>query len=211
MWFLIVFLCALHLWSIDRKPRWIFYCSKAAPIFLMSALIFSGSPNFEQYAYWIGIGLIASAIGDLFLMHPKDKFIEGLTSFLVAHIVYSYAFFSQVDGTFTHWVPAILFSIGLIVYLLLLPALGNMKLAVGVYTSAILVMAWGAIEVWLHANSPTVTYAVMGAFTFIVSDLVLAIDRFRSSSAFSRHVIMVTYYTAQSLLTLSALGISYTS
>lgn len=211
MWFLIVFLCALHLWSIDRKPRWIFYCSKAAPIFLMSALIFSGLPNFGQYASWIGIGLIASAIGDLFLMHPKDKFIEGLTSFLVAHIVYSYAFFSQVDGTFTHWVPAILFSIGLIVYLLLLPALENMKLAVGVYTSAILVMAWGATEVWLHAHSPTVTYAVMGAFTFIVSDLVLAIDRFRSSSAFSRHVIMVTYYTAQSLLTLSALGISYTS
>ena len=107
--------------------------------------------------------------------------------------------------------PAILFSVGLIVYLLLLPALENTKLAVGMYTSAILAMAWGAIEVWLHVQSPTVTYAVMGAFTFIVSDLVLAIDRFRSSSAFSRHVIMITYYSAQILLTLSALGISYAS
>lgn len=211
MWLLIVFLCAIHVWSIDRKPRWVFYCSKATPILLMAALILSENPDINQYSFWIGIGLLASAIGDLFLMHPKDKFVQGLISFLVAHIAYSYAFFTQIDSAITLWVPAVLFSVGLIVYLLLLPTLGNMQLPVGVYSTAILVMAWGAIEVWLDAINPMASYAAMGAFTFIISDLVLAIDRFRSSSAFSRHVIMVTYYTAQILLTLSALGIHYTS
>ncbi|KOO09361.1 lysoplasmalogenase [Vibrio hepatarius] len=207
MWLIIVLLCVVHVWSIDKKYRWIFYLSKATPVFLMSALVLVDSPNSQDYAYWIGVGLIASAIGDLFLMHPKDKFIEGLSCFLCAHILYSYAFFTQIEQPLTLWLPAVLFSVGLIVYLLLLPTLDNMKLPVAVYTSAILVMAWGATEVWLEAEHPLAAYGAMGAFIFIVSDLVLAIDRFRTTSAFSRHVVMVTYYTAQVLLTLSALGI----
>jgi uncharacterized membrane protein YhhN len=65
-------------------------------------------------------------------------------------------------------------------------------------------MAWGAVEFWTQAKIPAAGYAMLGALTFVVSDIVLAVDRFRSSSGFSRHVVMVTYYTAQGLLTLSA-------
>ncbi|WP_159737028.1 lysoplasmalogenase [Vibrio atypicus] len=209
MWFFIVVLCVVHVWSIERSPKWIFYATKATPILLMAYLVFSTGSLVGSYAFWIGLGLIACAIGDLFLMHPKDKFLPGLISFLTAHLIYSVAFFTQTDDHFTFWVPAILFSLGLITYLLLLPSLDNMKIPVAVYSLAILVMAWGAIEVWIDVREPLAGYSAMGAIVFIVSDVVLAIDRFRSSSAFSRHVIMVTYYTAQILLTLSALSVYY--
>ncbi|KIE21407.1 membrane protein [Vibrio sinaloensis] len=209
MWFVIVSLCVIHIWSIEHKNRWLFYISKAMPVVLMSALAYQSSDSYSDYSFLIALGLLVSAIGDLFLMHPKDKFLPGLVSFFVAHLVYGYAFFSQADEHFTHWVPAILFSLGLIIYLLLLPTLDKMRAPVAVYSVAILLMAWGAIEVWIDVRNPFAGYAAMGALVFIVSDVVLAVDRFRSSSAFSRHVIMVTYYTAQILLTLSALEESY--
>lgn len=205
MWLVIVSLCALHIWSIERNTKYLFYITKATPVILMAFLAYTSATDFSTYALYIALGLIMSAIGDLFLMHPKDKFLPGLVSFFLAHLLYSYAFFSQTDAHFNIWVPVVLICIGIIVYLLLLPTLGAMRLPVAGYSFAILVMAWGAIEVWLDVRSPFAGYGAMGALIFIISDVVLAIDRFRSSSAFSRHVIMVTYYSAQMLLTLSAL------
>ena len=206
MWFIIGALCVLHVFSIERKSKWLFYLTKATPILLMSYLVFASTSSTNCYAFFIAIGLIVCAIGDLFLMHPKDKFLPGLSCFLIAHLIYSYAFFSHTEGAFGVWLPAVLFSLGVVIYLLLLPSLDKMRIPVALYSTAILLMAWGAIEVWLDARSPYAAYGAMGSLIFIISDVVLAIDRFRSSSAFSRQVIMVTYYTAQVLFTLSALS-----
>lgn len=207
MWFAIALICLIHIWSIDKKNRTIFYVSKATPIFLMAVLVFSHSSQLNHsYALYIGAGLLLSSIGDLFLMHPKDKFIEGLSAFFLAHVAYTLAFCIAVDTSFHLTTLSLLTALGVITYLFLLPSLGEMKLPVAVYCIAILAMAWGAIEFWSASPYINAGYAAVGAIVFIISDLVLAIDRFRSSSAFSRHVIMVTYYTAQSLLTLSVIS-----
>lgn len=172
---------------------------------MMAYLVFSFEGHSNQtYVLLIGFGLILSSIGDLFLMHPKDKFIQGLVAFFLAHIVYSAAFFNETTS-FSFTTLSLLLAIGVIVYLFLLPTLGEMKIPVAVYCIAILFMAWGAIELWSASPYISAAYGALGAVVFIGSDLVLAIDRFRSSSAFSRHVIMITYYTAQALLTLSVL------
>jgi len=204
MWLLIVFTCVIHVWSINQSNRWIFYLSKPTPILLMSFLVFLNHNEQTNYTLWIGIGLLLSSLGDIYLMHPKDKFIQGLGAFLFAHLAYSIAFFSAVDMQVNAWIFLTLLSIGTLIYLLLLPSLGNWKLPIAVYSLGILAMAWGTIEHWNAALGSGAGYAVLGALIFIVSDVVLAVDRFRSQSAFSRHVIMITYYTAQILLTLSA-------
>lgn len=205
MWLLIVVVGTIHIWSIDRGNKWLFYITKAAPILLMSAIIFSQPYPLDHYAIWIGIGLLVSSIGDFYLMQPKDKFLQGLIAFLVAHIAYSGAFFNHIETINNYWVLISLLALGTIIYLLLLPDLANAKISVAVYTTVIMLMAWGAIEYWMLARIPSAGYAMLGALTFVVSDLVLAVDRFRSSSRFSRHVVMITYYTAQALLTLSAI------
>jgi uncharacterized membrane protein YhhN len=206
MWIAICLICFVHIWSIDRKNRTIFYLTKATPILMMAYLVlsFEGHSN-QTYVLLIGAGLLLSSIGDLFLMHPKDAFIQGLGAFFFAHIVYSMAFFNAVSS-FSYTTLSLLLAIGVIVYLFLLPTLGEMKYPVAVYSLAILSMAWGAIELWSTSPYISAAYGALGAIVFIASDLVLAIDRFRSSSAFSRHVIMITYYTAQALLTLSVLS-----
>ena len=37
---------------------------------------------------WFTMGLILSLAGDVFLMLPKEQFIAGLVSFLLAHVTY---------------------------------------------------------------------------------------------------------------------------
>ncbi|WP_162807604.1 lysoplasmalogenase, partial [Vibrio cholerae] len=71
--------------------------------------------------------------------------------------------------------------------------------------AVIVFMACAATEYWLGYNNNASRLALMGAAMFMLSDLVLAIDRFRSSSQFSRHVVMFSYYSAQALLTLSVI------
>ncbi|NAX21897.1 lysoplasmalogenase [Vibrio sp. V39_P1S14PM300] len=208
MWLAIGLTALIHILSIDRGPKWIFYLSKPTPIVLMMAVIFHSDIASLGYAQWILAGLALSAIGDVFLMHPKDKFVPGLLSFLLAHIAYAIGFSEFANPQITHWMPILLLCSGVIVFLFLLPNLGNMAIPVAFYILVIMVMTWCAMEYWHDIGSQSASLAMMGAFIFMLSDLVLAIDRFRSTSKFSRHVIMVTYYTAQALITLSAVALS---
>ena len=50
------------------------------------------------YGYWVIAGLLCAVIGDVFLMLPADRFLPGLMSFWVAHILYIFAFSMQVDS-----------------------------------------------------------------------------------------------------------------
>lgn len=211
MWLAIGITALLHIVSVDKGPRWLFYITKTVPIVLMMVVAFQAESLKPTYGLFILVALAFSLIGDIFLMHPKDKFLPGLVSFLFAHLVYTACFWNETSGILNHWVPILTFSVGVIVYLLLLPSLGEMKLPVAIYCIVILNMAWAAIEYWLQTNNLSARFAVVGALIFITSDLVLAIDRFRASSGFSRHVVMVTYYTAQALLTLSATNFIYTA
>ncbi|NLG29496.1 MAG: lysoplasmalogenase, partial [Chloroflexi bacterium] len=44
------------------------------------------------YPLLIGLGLLASLAGDIFLMLPNDRFVPGLASFAAAHLIYTAAF-----------------------------------------------------------------------------------------------------------------------
>lgn len=206
MWLVIVTLCLVHLYSISRGPRWLLYLSKPLPAALLAVMVLlNPSSQFAGYSFYICLGLSISVIGDIFLMLPKDKFRAGLLSFLIAQFVFGYAFLLKIESYQPLWLPIVLGCIGLIVYLLLLPSIGKDKWYVGLYFVSILFMASNATVAWLNTGGPLSAMAMIGACIFIMSDLVLAIDRFRASSAFSRHVVMFTYYTAQALFALSAI------
>ncbi|EGQ9393745.1 hypothetical protein BVJ62_14490 [Vibrio cholerae] len=204
MWLLIIALCVVQLITIDRGPRWMFYFSKPTPILLMALSIVITPNPLSDFAWWIVAGLLLSALGDILLMHPKDKFVSGLLAFLLAHIAYTLGFSTTIT-TFTWWPLAIWSALGVIAFLLLLPNLGKMTFPVAGYIAVIVFMACTATEYWLGYNNNASRLALMGAAMFMLSDLVLAIDRFRSSSQFSRHVVMFSYYSAQALLTLSVI------
>lgn len=205
MWPSILLLSCIQLFAIERGPRWLFYLSKPLPVLLMAGLVITQPTVDSTLALWIASGLILSAIGDVLLSLPGDKFISGLSSFLLAHACYVLGYISMVP-MMTWWTTVVILAIGILVFLLLLPNLEAMTLPVAVYILLIVAMGSATSEYWISYHSASARLAFTGACLFILSDLVLAIDRFRSSSKFSRHVVMFTYYTAQALITLSVLS-----
>ncbi|WP_194437184.1 lysoplasmalogenase [Vibrio fluminensis] len=206
MWLVIVSLCLVHIYSISHGPRWLFYSTKPLPAVLLSALVLlSPSNTYPEYTAYIALGLALSAIGDIFLMLPKDRFRHGLVCFLLAQFAYGHAFFTKMSDFQPLWLTILLIAVGVIIFLLLLPSIEKDKWYVGFYFVSILFMANNATMAWLQQTNPLSGMAMIGAYIFIMSDLVLAIDRFRASSAFSRHVVMFTYYTAQALFALSVI------
>ncbi len=167
-------------------------------IILVAVLGQLGAPSL--YQYMIIAGLVFSLAGDVFLMMPQDRFIPGLFSFLVAHLFYITAFtsFDGIQGQLQVIAPFLL--VGIVVLALLWSGLGKMKLYVVAYMLVLLVMGWQATERWLTMGTTSALLAAIGAVLFIISDSVLAFNRFRKPFAAANAVILSTYYVAQLLI-----------
>lgn len=205
MWFAIVSFCLVHIYTISHGPRWLFYLSKPLPAVLLALLVVGSPSHNNDYNHLIALGLSLSVLGDALLMSPKDHFRAGLWCFLTVQICYGIAFSLIIPSYTNLLLPILLAFSGVVIFLLLAPNMKRVRWHVGSYMAAILFMAWNAIQAWQTSPEHIGVLAGIGAIIFIMSDLVLAIDRFRASSDFSRHVVMFTYYTAQSLIALSAI------
>ena len=154
------------------------------------------------YKTLILIGLVFCLGGDIFLMLPAKYFIAGLVSFLIGHLFYIAAFVNDTGFQFSWWIiPLIVF--GVIMYGVLHPHLGKMRLPVTFYILTILVMAWQALGRWTLQHLTGSLIAAIGALFFVVSDSVLALDRFRQSFPTARPIVLSTYWIAQWLIALS--------
>ncbi len=204
MWVAIAVFAFIHLATIQKAPSYLNTVTKPVPILLFAAVI-SLQPELSTYSIWVVIALLFSAIGDAFLAHPKDKFIPGLFAFLLAHIGYIVAFYYQIQGPFTLWLAALLICVGILSYLLLLPGLDEMELPVAIYCLVIATMLWFAFEAYTGSDSLSAKLAVSAACVFVVSDFILAWNRFRTPFKYGHQLVMSTYYSAQLLFTLSVL------
>ncbi len=198
---------ALHIRAEYRGPRNQVYIFKP----LTTSLIFSIAlaapfPGPSIYKLAILVGLAASLAGDIFLMLPSDRFLNGLLSFLVAHVAYIVAFStglgSQASPLFG--LPFLVYALAL--YLLLRPNLRRMNVPVLVYSLVASVMGWRALDRWLVFRSPASLLTLIGAVLFILSDSILGINRFARSFRSAQALILTTYYSAQWFIALSVWG-----
>src|SRR5690606_41962032 len=83
-----------------RGPGPLVYLFKPLTTVLILLLALLASPPVTPAYQWlIVLGLLFSLAGDVFLMLPRDRFVAGLVSFLIAHLFYIAAFAQQADGT----------------------------------------------------------------------------------------------------------------
>ncbi|SHG23322.1 lysoplasmalogenase [Flavobacterium defluvii] len=153
--------------------------------------------------------LIFSWIGDVILLFAEIAeiyFILGLVSFLISHIFYCILFNRQFKeknkrNTIIFLIGSILIAVYLIGMLsVLLPSLGDLKIPVIVYASVIstmLLFAYNGLLIW---KKPANQYVFLGALFFVVSDSVLAINKFHFPIQKSSFIIMLTYLVAQYLI-----------
>jgi len=185
-------------------PRIWHYISKPlTTTAILGLALYLGWHQHTWYRTAILIGLLFSLAGDVFLMLPKDRFIPGLVSFLIAHLFYISAFTVGRGFGFTWWLILVLLIYGIGVFSYLKQSLGSFTAPVLVYVIVILTMVWQAGENWLAASKTPFFIAFAGAIFFALSDSTLAVNRFRKKFPAARALVLGTYFLAQWLIALS--------
>lgn len=195
---------AIRAHYLDAARRWQVYVFKPLATLLVLALALFQPASLPAYRWAVVGGLVLSTVGDIFLMRPREHFVAGLASFLVVHLFYIFAFSVGVPfGTAPLlWLPFIAAGGAVVaaVWRGLAPALRGAVIA---YVVVIAAMAGQAAGRWHTLGGDAALAAALGAALFLVSDSVLAINRFRAKFHAARALTLGTYWTAQVLIALS--------
>jgi len=169
---------------------------------LLVALL-APSPVSRAYQAAIGAGLLCALAGDVFLMLPAKYFSRGLVSFLLAHLCYSVAFVSLAGPPRSPL--AILAAIAFVAYLprRLWPRLGRYRGPVLGYAFVLAFMAAAAHQQALAAGTLRAWLTLAGALLFVLSDTVLALDRFEEGRKRRQVLVLATYFAGQWLIAAS--------
>lgn len=183
------------------------------PFLMIPLLLFylsARAKKIDLLSKYIVGALVFSWFGDLLLMLQGQfdgLFIFGLAAFLIAHICYIFGFrlakFHETRNTnrsFMHTRLIFLLFIGGTLIYMLYPYLGEMLVPVISYTIVIISMSVAALfrRGWTVDKSFILVYS--GALLFIMSDALIAIDKFMNPIAQGRLLIMATYISAQFLI-----------
>ena len=93
--------------------------------------------------------------------------------------------------------------VGVAFYLLLFDRFGELKIPIAVYITCIVVMAWQGVSALLAKKEAVTILIALGSTFFIVSDALLALDKFHGAFPYSTSFVLATYWIAISCLGLS--------
>ncbi len=184
-------------------------------IILMILFSLNGFMEGKKFGKAIMVGLFFSLWGDVFLMFRDDNlFIFGLGSFLMAHLAYIYGFVSntrescittgKIIGNFFLVIPFFIFLryfMGYIgPFIRSSPDTSDFIIPVWVYGLTITTMGYVATVRANVVSKLSFRTIFIGAILFIVSDSIIAINKFVQEIPYSAFWIMSTYVTAQFLI-----------
>lgn len=174
----------------------------ALAILIVFALIRARSASMPgRFALLLLAGLAASLAGDVLLMWPA-LFIPGLVAFLLAHLAYI-ALFTDGVGLFPRRrALAATLALGASMYAFLwwggLPA--GLRIPVGLYVVVIACMAAQAIGRAAVLGDAGARQVALGACLFMLSDALLATNRFVQPLPVASLWVLASYYAAQWLI-----------
>ena len=152
---------------------------------------------------WIVAALIFSWIGDVLLMFQDKKdifFLLGLSAFLLAHVFYV-IYFHKVrlrDNVKSNpWLLVIVVVYYAALISFLSPYLGDMKVPVRIYGIVISFMFMLAMHMLFIRNKSAGKWMMIGALLFVLSDSLLALNKFYQSFEFASVAIILAYALAQ--------------
>ncbi|MGO4891073.1 lysoplasmalogenase [Flavobacterium sp. W21_SRS_FM6] len=165
---------------------------KAAPILFLAIMTIKGPKG--RIRLWLTLALIASATGDILLASAlHNRFIFGLIAFAIAHLCYAIGFIPWAQITQRNLLKALpLIGILVIILYVVLPQTAQLKLPVIVYMLIISAMALLAIFAQTHG-----LYLLSGAYLFVISDSLIALNKFVIALPAEHLLVMSTYYVAQ--------------
>src|SRR5690349_8961742 len=84
--------------SRARDDQLLEYVTKPATLVALIVVALALDPASSGRRAWFVAALAFSLAGDVFLMLPRDLFVAGLASFLVAHVCYVAGFWVEPPG-----------------------------------------------------------------------------------------------------------------
>jgi uncharacterized membrane protein YhhN len=165
-------------------------------IFILNLKV--GSNRLHKFMF---AGLFFSWIGDVLLV----MFMAGLGGFLLSLLMYAFVFFATpgknevFHSRFYLIIPVLLYGFAMGFYLY--DHLGEMRLPVVVYETVMISMLAGAVSRIGKVNRTSYVMVLSGSILFIISDSVLAVNKFVDPVLLSTLIIMGTYIAAQWLIT----------
>lgn len=198
-------------WFSNRK---VMYIAKPATVIFLIIATFTNT-RWQGEMLFYGIGLVFCLLGDILLMMRARFFILGLASFLVGQTWYMAALNQTPLPS-----NSLAYTGGLLLVLAAILPVGfiykKIRSRNGPRHLSIAVIFYGLIEAlflvsasltlykdtWLPAHARLMT---LGAALFVVSDIVLGIDRFDRPIAHGRTVVHVTYHLGQMIIAAAAI------
>jgi uncharacterized membrane protein YhhN len=184
---------------LDLQPLYL----TAKPLLMITLLLYflSASSGFPRWRWMVVAALVFSWAGDVFLIWD-NMFIFGLVAFLIAHLFYIIAY-HQTGAAKGELRPLDIIKfllLGSILIWLIYPGLGSMMLPVLVYALVLLGMG-----IWAHkrrgsTSANSFTLVSIGVVLFVISDGMIAVNKFAFEIPAERILIMSTYMTAQYLI-----------
>jgi uncharacterized membrane protein YhhN len=204
--FLIVSLAEL----VALQMEWDILHLISKPLIVLSLIGYYWSLSNARSMVFV-VALLFCWAGDVFLLFQDGAsffFLLGLVSFLIGHVLYilSYRYFRWKDtsrgllGTqkVRLALPIILAGTGLVV--VLYPSLADLKIPVMIYALVLTLMVLNAVFRYERTSSGSFWFAFAGAVLFMISDSLLAINKFMNPLPQASLLIMLTYIAAQYLI-----------
>lgn len=178
------------------------YFSK--PLIVVSLLIFFSTQSKrlnKTIRILMILALMFSLIGDIALLFDTinpNYFMIGLASFLLAHVMYILVFLKQRNKEQS----ALGFIIVMLMYATLLfyvlkDGLAELLIPVIIYMIVILSMTTSAFLRKKRHDMTSYYWVLIGALLFMISDSILALDKFYQPLTLSSISIMLSYALAQ--------------
>lgn len=205
-WWVILFITALAAETIavglQNHPVQLF--CKPLLMILLGLYFISGTRELiSKLKKWVILALFFSWAGDILLLfQDREKlfFLLGLSAFLVAHLFYIVFFHSirvKEKIRSNYWLLLIVVIYYAILLSILSPYLADMKLPVRIYGIVISFMFMLAMHMLFIKHKAGGVLMMAGALLFVISDSLLAFNKFYQPFEIAGVLIMVTYGLAQ--------------
>jgi uncharacterized membrane protein YhhN len=192
--------------------QWVYYLTKPVLLLMIYMFFRIRSSHYGQTAFRniMLTAFLFCALGDTLLMFTDQNhnyFLAGLAAFLIAHLLYTSAFTFEIlkSRPWNHHWGQLAFAALVLVYgveFFILNRLSFDSLWVPVLLYCIAITTMGIAATMRTIGSPGGGYykVVGGAVLFIVSDSLLATNKFIAEFDFAGPLVLVTYFAAQYLI-----------
>ena len=202
VYFLLIALVMLS--QLSNSLAWLNYIAKPLLMPVLALFFIRSITNYNKQVRGVLLALFCSWLGDVFLLFEPQHdlfFIAGLSAFLLAHLFYIFVFRYDVKScgllkSTPYIILGMLLCLGAFLYLLQ-PNLNELLLPVCVYAFIICGMLLVAILRYGQASQLSFRLCCFGALLFVLSDAIIAINKFLLPFDFAYPLIIVLYAVGQ--------------